>query len=182
MNSSVVKQSKFLSRVLRHDPGTIGLTLDAQGWADLQALIELANRKGMRLSRERIAEIVAQNDKQRFALSPDGQRIRANQGHSIEVDLGLPPAVPPEVLFHGTATCFLDSIRTQGLLPGRRQHVHLSLERATALKVGQRHGQPALLVVRSGLMHAAGSVFHVADNGVWLTARVPVDFLEFPEP
>src|SRR5215470_5379984 len=127
--------SKFLSLVLRHKPEEIGLTLDGQGWADVEDLIERANRRGVPLTRELVERVVATNDKKRFALSADGARIRASQGHSVEVDLGLEPRQPPEVLFHGTATRFLAGIAEKGLLPGKRQYVHLSLDEATAVTV-----------------------------------------------
>ena len=121
--------------------------------------------------------MVRTSDKQRFAISEDGTRIRANQGHSVPVELGLLPQVPPEQLYHGTATRFLDSIRIQGLLRGDRHHVHLSANADTAVKVGSRHGQPVVLIVHAGDMHHAGHVFFRSDNGVWLVAHVPPAFL-----
>lgn len=179
MSDDLTKISKFLSLVLRHKPDEIGLTLDENGWANVDNLIRLANeRGGRRLSRELIERVVAENDKKRFALSDDGLRIRANQGHSIEVDLALPAVEPPEFLYHGTATRFLDSIRASGLTSGNRQHVHLSVDTATATKVGQRHGKPHVLTIRAGEMHRSGMVFHCSDNGVWLTLSVPVEFIE----
>lgn len=182
MADNFVKVSKFLSLVLRHKPEEIGLVLDDNGWADVDELIQLANQRGRRLTRPLLEQVVAANDKQRFAFSSDGRRIRANQGHSIEVDLALPPAEPPEVLYHGTAERFIDSIRSQGLHSASRQHVHLSRDIATATKVGQRHGQPVVLVVRSGAMFAAGHNFMLSANGVWLTELVPVEYLVFPKP
>lgn len=178
---TIISVSKFLSLVLRHKPEEIGLTLDDQGWADIVSLIERMNEHGRPVTRELLDRVVAENDKQRFAISGDGRRIRASQGHSLEIDLALAPAEPPQRLYHGTATRFLASIRGQGLLPGARQHVHLSLDEATALKVGQRHGRPCVLIVQSGEMAAAGHAFFRSDNGVWLTPHVPVDFLVFPE-
>jgi putative RNA 2'-phosphotransferase len=180
MDPSLVPTSKFLSLVLRHDPATIGLTLDAQGWADVDDLIARANRSGRALTRELIESVVANNDKRRFALSPDGTRIRANQGHSIEIDPGLTPVAPPERLYHGTATRFLDSIRAQGLIPGSRLHVHLSADEATAVAVGMRHGKPAVLTVLAADLHAAGTAFYRSENGVWLVDRVPPEFLAYP--
>jgi putative RNA 2'-phosphotransferase len=174
------KVSKFLSLVLRHNPQRIGLELDPQGWADIDALIERAGAHGMALTRETILDVVATSDKQRFALDESGRRIRANQGHSVEVDLGLKPSEPPEVLFHGTAEDNLAAIRAEGLKPGRRQHVHLSADAATATAVGGRHGRPVILRVAAGRMPSAGFEFFVADNGVWLTAAVPPEFIEFP--
>lgn len=181
MSSKTVAISKFLSYVLRHSPESIGLKLDENGWADVNALIELANQSGKRLSRDVLQEVVAQNDKQRFAFSSDGQRIRANQGHSIDIDLALAPAEPPETLFHGTATRFLDSIRKQGLRPGNRQHVHLSLDVPTAVKVGQRHGTPIVLTIHAARLHRAGRVFFCSENGVWLTAAIAAEDIDFPD-
>jgi putative RNA 2'-phosphotransferase len=180
MDAHLVRFSKFLSLVLRHKPEEIGLTLDSQGWADVGDLIERANRRGVPLTRELVEQVVATNDKKRFALSADGAKVRASQGHSVEVDLGLEPRQPPEVLFHGTATRFLPGITAKGLLPSGRQHVHLSPDEATAVTVGRRHGKPVVLRVRCGEMHRAGFLFYLSDNGVWLTERVPVAFLDFP--
>ena len=167
--------SKFLSFVLRHKPEAIGLELDAEGWANIDDIIARMERP---VARDVILEVVRQNDKQRFALSADGQDIRANQGHSISVDLGLDPVRPPDVLFHGTATRFLDAILDQGVLPKNRQYVHLSADRETALKVGQRHGKPVVLEVRAEAMFEGGQMFYQAKNGVWLTGPVQPEFLE----
>jgi putative RNA 2'-phosphotransferase len=180
MAVDLVKMSKFLSLVLRHKPEEIGLTLDQNGWADVEELIRLANQRGTRLTRSLLHQVVAENDKKRFALSDDGSRIRASQGHSVEVDLAIPPTQPPEVLYHGTASRFMDSIRTSGLHSANRQHVHLSLDVPSATKVGQRHGKPVVLVVRAGEMAAAGHLFFLSANGVWLTEQVPVEFIAFP--
>ena len=177
MNKQLISVSKFLSLVLRHKPEAIGLVLDEAGWASVPALIALARKAGTHLSAEMISEVIASNDKQRFALSPDGQRIRANQGHSIPVDLGLEPQQPPAVLYHGTATRFLDAILNEGLKPGNRQHVHLSPDEATASKVGKRHGKPVILRVDTGLMYNDGHAFYQSQNGVWLTAHVPPTYL-----
>jgi putative RNA 2'-phosphotransferase len=176
-----VRISKFLSLVLRHEPGRIGLVLDPEGWADIDALIERAAAHGMALTRELVAQVVATSDKQRFAIDATGTRIRANQGHSIDVDLGLAPAEPPPILFHGTAATSLAAIRTGGLKPGQRRHVHLSVDAATATKVGQRHGKPVVLRVYSGRLWATGAKFYRAANGVWLTDAVPAGYIEFPE-
>ena len=173
--------SKFLSLILRHQPQTIGLTLDAEGWADLGELIRLANAHGTALSGELVAEVVASSDKQRFALSDDNARIRANQGHSVKVDLGLAPQVPPQQLYHGTATRFVDSIREGGLTPAARQHVHLSATLDTAVAVGSRHGKSVVLTVQSGAMHSDGVAFYLSENGVWLTDAVPARYISFPE-
>jgi len=173
--------SKFLSLVLRHEPARIGITLDDAGWTDIDALLEASGAHGVPITRSELAAIVASSDKQRFALSADGQRIRANQGHSIDVDLQLAPATPPPRLFHGTVAAVLPAIRAQGLLRGQRHHVHLSADLETATRVGSRRGTPVLLTIRADDMAAAGHVFYRSNNGVWLVDHVPPAFLE-PEP
>ena len=173
-------KSKFLSLVLRHEPQAAGVRLDESGWVGVDELLEGCRRAGQAISPEELKEIVATSDKQRFALSPDGKRIRANQGHSVEVELGYEPATPPEVLYHGTAERYVASIRTDGLRRGNRHHVHLSERRDTAAAVGQRHGRLVLLEVRSGDMHRAGLAFFKTPNNVWLTDQVPVQYLVFP--
>ncbi|HBL29274.1 MAG TPA: RNA 2'-phosphotransferase [Acidobacteria bacterium] len=180
MAGDLVRLSKFLSLVLRHEPQRIGLSLDPQGWVAVDELLAAAAQAGTPLTREELERVVVTNDKKRFAFSPDGSRIRASQGHSVEVELGLPPTVPPERLFHGTATRFVDSIRAEGLRAQSRQHVHLSPDEETAVKVGQRHGKPVVLAVRAAAMHGARHAFYLSDNGVWLTAAVPPGYLEFP--
>lgn len=181
MHSNLVKLSKFLSLILRHKPETIDLTLDENGWADVAELIYLANKHNKTpLTRALLEEIVASNDKQRFAFNEDKSKIRANQGHSIAIDLALVPQAPPDILFHGTATRFIESIRTQGLIAKSRQHVHLSKDKATAIKVGSRHGKPVVLNIWATKMHLAGFEFFRSDNGVWLTKHVPVEYIEFP--
>jgi putative RNA 2'-phosphotransferase len=179
MTQDLIKPSKFLSLVLRHKPEEIGLALDGQGWADIDELIEKAGRHGMALTRELVALIVETSDKQRFAVDGAGQRIRANQGHSVDVDLGLAPAEPPPVLFHGTAETSVAAIRAEGLKAGQRQHVHLSPDEGTAIRVGRRHGRPAVLRIAAGRMRESGHVFFLSTNGVWLTEAVPVQFIEF---
>jgi putative RNA 2'-phosphotransferase len=181
MDKNLMKQSKFLSLVLRHQPDAIGITLDDQGWVDVEELLTKAQAHGRNISRDQLKRIVDENDKKRFAFSEDGLRIRANQGHSVDVDLALPPTEPPKLLYHGTAKHNLESIRRSGLHSGNRQHVHLSKDLETAIKVGQRHGVPVVLTVRAGDMHAAGHLFYLAANGVWLAESVPVEFLEIPE-
>ena len=180
MSAENQKVSKFLSYVLRHRPDEIGLTLDANGWALIADLIERSKAASIVLSEDLIREIVLSSDKQRFALSRDGKRIRANQGHSVEVDLALEPKRPPEILFHGTAARFLRSIRQEGLKSMARQHVHLSSDEASAMKVGRRYGTPVVLKIRAGEMWRAGQPFFLSANGVWLTERVEPGFLEFP--
>jgi putative RNA 2'-phosphotransferase len=180
MDRQLVGTSKFLSLVLRHSPERIGLTLEHGGWASVPELIRLANDAGHQLMEQLLHRVVAENDKQRFALTSDGAWIRANQGHSIQVDLGLDPLEPPESLYHGTATRNVDSIRRKGLLPGRRQHVHLSPDERTAVQVGRRHGTPVVLLVDAGSLHRAGAEFFRSSNGVWLTSYVPAAFIRFP--
>lgn len=175
----ITSTSKFLSLLLRHQPEVIGLELDSNGWAEVDELIRLANTdRPNQLDRELIEIVVSTNAKQRFVLSEDGERIRANQGHSIEVDLGLTPVAPPPKLFHGTASRFLDSIMAQGLRKQSRQHVHLSDDLATATNVGTRHGSPCVLIVDAAAMHAAGHEFFQSANEVWLTDVVPPQYLK----
>lgn len=180
MQQNLKSTSKFLSLVLRHKPEEIGLSLDANGWASIDDLILLASRKGTALTREVIEEVVADNDKKRFVISPNGSKIRANQGHSVSIDLGLTPREPPITLFHGTATRFVDSIRQQGLMHGERQHVHLSADGEVAVTVGQRHGKPVTLTIAARTMFEQGHLFYLSENGVWLTEHVPNTFIEFP--
>jgi putative RNA 2'-phosphotransferase len=172
--------SKFLSLVLRHKPETIGIVLDEAGWTDVDGLLTACSAHGVQLTREELTALVASSDKQRFALSGDGQRIRANQGHSVEVELGLPDATPPARLFHGTFAAALPGIRTEGLLKGARHAVHLAADLTTASKVGMRRGAPVILTVRADAMVAAGHRFQVSANGVWLTDHVPPRFIDFP--
>jgi putative RNA 2'-phosphotransferase len=175
----VVKTSKFLSLVLRHEPHKLGLTLDTAGWVSVSVLLDALQQHNRPLTRAQLEHIVVTNNKQRFAFSEDGQRIRANQGHSVEIELGYELAVPPAVLYHGTATRFLDSIRAQGLVKGARHHVHLSADEATARNVGTRHGKPVILIVQAAQMHEVGYDFFLSANGVWLTDHVPHSFLVF---
>jgi putative RNA 2'-phosphotransferase len=177
---SSVRASKFLSLVLRHQPALVGVALDDAGWTDVELLLAGCARHGVHLTRAELAAIVRGSDKQRFALSADGRRIRANQGHSVDVELGLPDAVPPPRLYHGTFPGAVASIRAQGLLKGQRHAVHLAADTTTASKVGMRRGAPVILVVRADEMIAAGHGFQVSANGVWLTEHVPPRFLDFP--
>lgn len=181
MSKRLEATSKFLSFALRHKPEAIGLKLDVEGWCAIDQLIWLANEHGTALTLELLLEVVATSDKKRFALSPDGSRIRANQGHSIPVDLNLQPLTPPQVLFHGTATRFASSIRARGLVAGSRQYVHLSADRSTALRVGKRHGEPLLLEVEALAMSRNGHEFFISANGIWLTRGVPAHYLRFPD-
>lgn len=178
MNTKLVSQSKFLSLLLRHQPETIGLELDAHGWASVPELLAKAAGHRGGLDRATLEEIVATNSKNRFEYDVAADRIRARQGHSLEVELELAPVEPPAELFHGTADRFLESILREGLQKRDRQHVHLSAEEATARSVGTRHGRPVLLIVASGRMAAAGHLFFLSSNGVWLTDQVPPEFLK----
>ncbi|MGK5073017.1 RNA 2'-phosphotransferase [Janthinobacterium sp. ZB1P44] len=181
MTDHLVHTSKFLSLILRHAPEKIGLALDSNGWADIGQLLAQSARHGRRLSREQLDDVVARDSKTRYAISDDGLRIRANQGHSLAaVDIALPPATPPAVLYHGTASRFVEAIRTGGLLPGSRNHVHLSASRETAMAVGARHGKPVVLTVDAAAMQAQGHAFYVSANGVWLVDTVPAGFIGFP--
>ena len=179
MDKRQTQISKFLSYVLRHRPDEIGITLDAQGWVAIDVLLAAAAAHGRRITPEDLDFVVENNNKNRFAFSEDGTRIRASQGHSTEVDLGYRPSTPPAVLYHGTAVGNLACIRAEGLHKGQRHHVHLSIDTATAAQVGGRHGRPAVLVVQAGEMHAAGYEFFLSANGVWLVEHVPVAFIDF---
>lgn len=180
MGKDLVRISRFLSLVLRHDPSRIGLEVDREGWASVADLVERSRLAGLDLTIELVREVVATSDKRRFSLSEDGSSIRANQGHSIPVDLGLSPVEPPPELFHGTVPRFLDSIRAKGLVPGSRQHVHLSPDAETAVRVGRRRGEPVVLRIDSAGLAARGQDFFLSANGVWLTAAVPAELIRFP--
>lgn len=179
MNTQVqTRISKKLSLLLRHQPELYGLHLDEQGWCSVAELLAAFAKKGQDLSLELLQDVVAENDKKRFAFSKDGLFIRANQGHSVEVELGYDPQVPPAVLYHGTADRFLDSILHTGILKGNRHHVHLSLDPETATKVGERHGKLVMLRVNAKAMHAAGHTFYCSTNGVWLVDQVLPGYFE----
>lgn len=172
------RRSKLLSLVLRHDPTHIGIVLDEQGWTDVAALLtQLAVHK-QPLSFEELVYIVETNAKQRFRFDDDRSRIRASQGHSVEVELGYTPVAPPEVLYHGTAVQYQADILRDGLRKMSRHHVHLSADVATARTVGQRHGRLVMFEVAAGVLHRSGHPFYQADNGVWLTDEVPPTHLE----
>lgn len=176
----IIKTSKFLSLILRHEPERAGLQLGEAGWVCVDELLQAVNSHGVTLTLDQLKHVVATSDKKRFAFSDDGQRIRASQGHSIEVDLQYPPQTPPEILYHGTATRFLDGIRQHGLQKMERHDVHLSAETKVTVQVGGRHGKPALLTIRAGDMHRASFVFRCSANGVWLVNHVPPQFIQFP--
>lgn len=171
--------SRFLSLVLRHDPNKIGIILDPQGWISVDTLLRQMNAHGKKLNFEQLCDVVATNDKKRFAFNDDKTSIRANQGHSVSVDLHYEAIQPPEYLYHGTVGKYMDAIRKNGLLKMSRHHVHLSESLETATKVGARRGNPIVLTVRSGEMFKCGIIFFKSDNSVWLTEAVPVEFIEF---
>jgi putative RNA 2'-phosphotransferase len=169
--------SKFLSHVLRHKPQTVNLSLDENGWADTTELIEKMVNNGMQVNMPLLEQVVATNSKKRFSFNDDKTKIRANQGHSVTVDLQLIPVSPPPVLYHGTSEKSLAAILEAGLQKRNRHHVHLSADASTAVKVGSRHGKPVVLVVDAEKMHNAGFEFFLSDNNVWLTDNVPPVFL-----
>lgn len=176
---NLTRISKFLSLILRHSPQTVGIQIDYQGgWTDVETLIQKVNQNGKyHITMQLLEEIVRTDEKQRYCFNPDKTKIRANQGHSIPVDLGLNEQTPPEILYHGTAERFLQSIAEKGLLPMSRNHVHLSKDEETALKVGKRHGKPYILKIKSGEMHRKGIKFYLSENGVWLTEYVSPEYL-----
>jgi putative RNA 2'-phosphotransferase len=175
-----IRTSRFLSLILRHEPELVGLKLGDGGWVGVEVLLNAENSHGTALTLDQLKHVVATSDKKRFAMSDDGLSIRANQGHSVEVDLQYEPQTPPELLYHGTATRFLDGIRKDGLQRMERHHVHLSAETKVTVQVGSRHGKPALLVIRAGEMHRAGHVFRRSTNDVWLVNHVPPEFIVYP--
>ena len=170
--------SKFLSLVLRHQPDAAGIALDAHGWADVTELLRGMTNAGKPIDMAMLEEIVRTDEKQRYAFSEDHTKIRANQGHSVAVDLEFQPVTPPDTLWHGTASRFLDSIMQDGLKPMSRQYVHLSPDIETAKKVGSRHGKPVILQIDTKQMHADGFLFYRAENGVWLTEAVPAAYMK----
>ncbi|MEZ0612216.1 RNA 2'-phosphotransferase [Fibrella sp. WM1] len=176
-DKETTRLSKLLSLALRHQPEALGITLDENGWTDVPVLLIQLHRQGYAIDLDQLRYVVETNNKKRFALSPDETRIRANQGHSVDVDLGYTQKQPPQFLYHGTATRFLEAILTDGLKKMNRHHVHLSVDKQTAINVGSRHGKPVVLVVRAGDMVAAGHIFYQSENGVWLTDYVPAMYL-----
>lgn len=172
-----VKVSKFLSRHLRHDPGRLGLTLAPGGWVEVDALLSACAKRGVSISRAQLEAVVRGSDKQRFGFDETGTRIRANQGHTVDIDLQLAAMAPPDSLFHGTGEQTVPAIERHGLSKMGRHHVHLSRDLQTAVKVGERHGRPAVFVVASGRLHADGATFYCSANGVWLVDHVPAAYL-----
>lgn len=177
----LTQSSKFLSLILRHEPAKFGVVLDGAGWTEVEALLAACRKHGRTIDRALLDQIVATNDKRRFSFDETGTRIRANQGHSVEVELGYEPANPPALLYHGTATRFVAAIRAEGLKKMARHHVHLSADEATAVSVGQRHGKPAVLVIDAAAMAGDGFAFFISTNKVWLVEHVPTKFIVFPE-
>ena len=173
---SMKSTSKYISLILRHKPEVIGITLDEHGWANVDELISGVS-KTHALDREMLERIVAEDEKQRYSFSDDKQLIRANQGHSIPVDVELKEVIPPEILYHGTGIKYQEAIEAQGLIAKSRLYVHLSGDTATAKKVGQRHGKPIIYKVDAGAMHEDGYKFFLSVNGVWLTKEVPKQYL-----
>jgi putative RNA 2'-phosphotransferase len=178
----MVRVSKFLSRHLRHQPQRLGLTLEPGGWVAVDDLLGACALHGMPLSREELEEVVERNDKRRFAFDEGGGRFRANQGHSVAVDLQLTPVMPPATLYHGTSRAVVDTIQREGLRKMRRHHVHLSADIATAMKVGRRHGRPVVFAVDARAMSGAGVLFFRSENGVWLVDAVAPPYLSLLDP
>ncbi|MFH7015925.1 RNA 2'-phosphotransferase [Flavobacterium sp. FlaQc-47] len=180
MNEKAAKNiSKFLSLVLRHSPETINLKLDENGWAVVEELIEKCSKNGNELDAALLDYVVENNDKKRFAFNEDKTKIRASQGHSISVELDLNEVEPSEFLYHGTVEKFLENIQKEGLQKMSRQHVHLSKDKETAIKVGGRRGIPQILTVKSGEMFKDGFKFYLSENNVWLTDEVPPKYIQF---
>ncbi len=179
-NLQTKKISKFLSLVLRHNPGKIGITLDKQGWTDLEVLIPKVARRFKGFNMAVLEEVVKENNKKRFSFNPDKTKIRASQGHSVKVDLDYKPQIPPRILYHGTVEKNMAAIHKTGLQKMRRHAVHLSQDTGTALNVGSRYGKAILLEVRAAEMDSKGHEFYRSDNGVWLVDQVPPEFINFP--
>lgn len=173
---NINETSKFISLILRHKPEAIGISLDEHGWADVDELIAGISRTH-ELNKDILEEIVRTDDKQRYSFNEDKTLIRANQGHSIPVDVELDEVKPPEELWHGTGEKYVLSIDEQGLIPKSRLYVHLSKDEETAVKVGKRHGKPVLYIVKAGKMYRDGYKFYLSKNGVWLTKEVPIKYL-----
>ena len=176
-NRDDIKLGRFLSLVLRHEPEAAGIALDGNGWADVQRLIAGVRATGRQLDLETLERVVRENDKSRYSFNEDHSKIRANQGHSIAVDLKLEARTPPDVLYHGTASRFLDAIMRDGLIPRERQYVHLSADIETAIDVGSRHGKPVILYIDTAAMGRDGHSFWLSENQVWLCKAVPRQYL-----
>ena len=175
-NTNDIKLGRFLSLVLRHDPSAAGITLDEHGWADVKKLLDGVRRTGRQIDMETLERIVRENNKLRYSFNEDHTRIRANQGHSLQVDVELRQVVPPQYLYHGTAARFLPSILAEGIKKMGRQYVHLSGDVQTAMAVGRRHGMPAVLKINAEAMSRDGITFYRSENGVWLCDHVPPEY------
>ena len=175
-NTNDVKLGRFLSLVLRHDPSAAGISLDEHGWADVEELFNGVRRTGRQIDTETLERIVRENNKQRYSFNEDHTRIRANQGHSLQVDVELRQVSPPQYLYHGTATRFLPAIQAEGIKKMSRQYVHLSGDYQTAAAVGRRHGTPVVLRIDAGTMAQDGVIFYLSENGVWLCDYVPPEY------
>ena len=162
-----VKLGRFLSLVLRHEPGAAGITLDKNGWADVEELLAGVRHTGRQIDMDTLERIVRENNKQRYSFNEDHTKIRANQGHSVQVDVELKETAPPQYLFHGTASRFLPAIQREGIRKMDRQYVHLSSDFQTALSVGRRHGSPVVLTVDASAMARDGVTFYLSENDVW---------------
>jgi putative RNA 2'-phosphotransferase len=174
----LTKISKYLSKHLRHQPERLGLSLQPGGWVEVKDLLAACVKNRFPISQEELEQVVEESDKQRFSFDETGEKIRANQGHSTEVDLQLTPVEPPEFLYHGTGDRSVEAILKTGLIKMSRHHVHLSKDTETARRVGMRHGKPAIFIVKAKEMHAAGHIFYCSANGVWLSENVPIEYLE----
>lgn len=174
---SLKETSKYMSLILRHKPDAIGITLDEHGWANVDELIA-GIAKDNEFNMEILEEIVRTDEKQRYSFNEDKTLIRANQGHSIPVDVELEEKEPPEILYHGTGEKYVSSIDAQGLIPKSRLYVHLSKDEETAVKVGSRHGKSVIYIVKAKQMHDDGYKFFISANGVWLTKEAPAKYLE----
>ena len=177
-NSRLVKISKYLSKHLRHQPERIGIQLAPGGWVSVDELLAACKKHAFPINRIELNEVVVNNDKKRFSFDSTGSLIRANQGHSVDVDLQLEPAIPPDMLYHGTGHGAVEAILQEGLRKMSRHHVHLSSDMATARKVGARHGRPEVFIVDAAAMHKAGNTFYCSENGVWLVEYVSPQYLQ----
>ncbi|MEO1374898.1 MAG: RNA 2'-phosphotransferase [Cyanobacteria bacterium J06635_10] len=177
-NNRLTKISRYLSKHLRHQPERIGIKLEKGGWVAVDELLEACRKNNFPITRTDLEEVVANNDKKRFSFDSTGKQIRANQGHSVDIDLQLLPSIPPDVLYHGTGHKTVEIIMQNGLCKMSRHHVHLSFDMATARKVGARHGKPVVFEINAAKMYEAGFIFYCSDNGVWLTDNVPAEYLK----
>ncbi|MCK5903063.1 MAG: RNA 2'-phosphotransferase [Cocleimonas sp.] len=178
-----IRTGKFISLILRHHPENINLSLDPSGWVSVDQLLRGMQQQGHAITQEQLEELVAGNDKQRYGFNADKTRIRANQGHSVKIDLQLESIKPPDLLYHGTASRFMKAIQQQGLQKLRREHVHLSTDKNTAWNIGSRHGLPIILKIYADVMYQAGFEFYCSDNGVWLTEHIPTSYFStIPKP